>query len=319
VTEYTKSNRTDEESLQQAAVLLMSIGKRDAGRVLKYLGPRQVMSIGKRMSKLGPVSVDQLNDALNRCTTELGQLTDVGRGANAYVREMMAVSKVRERAGDQGFAHSEASALDDLKWLDAASVLAVISNEHPQVQGIVLAYLDAVHAAEVLTLMSDHVRQEVIVRIGMLSSVQDYAVEELNNIVAQKINASAGIQSAAMNGSRVVADIFRHLDDELELDLLKVMQRADQTLHDRVEEQLTGLNYLLKLDDTALDRLLIRAEQRLLVHALQGADQPVYERIQQRLPPNEFDEIEALIAQSGPVRLADIDTAQQQLLALARP
>jgi flagellar motor switch protein FliG len=68
-----------------------------------------------------------------------------------------------------------------------------------------------------------------------------------------------------------------------------------------------------------MDRLLIRAEQRLLVHALQGADQPVYERIQQRLPPNEFDEIEALIAQSGPVRLADIDTAQQQLLALARP
>ena len=115
VTENTTSNRSSEESLQQAAVLLMAIGKRDAGRVLKYLGPRQVMSIGKRMSKLGPVSVDQLNDALNRCTTELVQLTDVGRGANAYVREMMAVSKVRERAGDQGFAHSEASALDDLK------------------------------------------------------------------------------------------------------------------------------------------------------------------------------------------------------------
>lgn len=319
MTDNKKNIITGDDSLHSAAVLLMAVGKRDAGRVLKFLGPRQVMSIGKRMSKLGPVSVDQLNDVLNRCNAELEQLTDVGRGANAYVREMMAVSKVRERAGDEGFTHAEASALDDLKWQDAASVLAVISNEHPQVQGIVLAYLDAEHAAEVLTLMPDHVRQEVIVRIGTLSSVQDHAVEELNNIVAQKINASVGIQSAAMNGSRLVADIFRHLDDELELDLLKAMQRADQKLHDRVEEQLTGLNYLLKLDDGALDRLLIRAEQRLLVQALQGADQPVYERIQQRLSPNEFDEIEALIAQSGPVRLADIDAAQQQLLALARP
>lgn len=307
-----------DESLHQAAVLLMAIGKRDAGRVLKYLRPRQVMSIGKRMSQLGPVSLDQLNDALSRCSSELAQLTDVGKDANAYVREMMASSKGRQLDAERGFDYSETSALDDLKWLDAASVLALITNEHPQVQAIVLAYLDAEHAAEVLTLMPDHLRQDVIVRIGSLSAIQSHAVAELNAIVAQKINATAGVQSAAMNGSRVVAEIFRHLDDELELDLLKVMQRADQKLHDRVEEQLTGLNYLLKLDDKALDRVLSRAQQKHLVHALQGADQPVYERIRERMSPYEFDELEALVQRSGPVRLADIDAAQEALVALAR-
>lgn len=319
MSDINTNNAANDDSLQQAAVLLMAIGRRDAGRVLKYLKPRQVMSIGKRMSQLGPVSVDQLNAALTRCSAELGQLTDVGKDANAYVREMMATSKGRRPGGEAGFDYSETSALDDLKWLDASSVLSVISNEHPQVQAIILAYLDARHAAEVLTLMPDHVRQEVIVRIGTLSSVQSHAVEELNAIVAQKIHASSGLQSAALNGSRLVADIFRHLDDELELDLLKVMQRADQKLHDRVEEQLTGLNYLLKLSDAALDRLLSKVEQKYLVLALQGADQPVYERIQQRLSPFEFDEIEALIEQSSAVRLLDIDNAQEHLLSLARP
>lgn len=319
VSDNSSTPMSPEASLRQAAVLLMAVGKRDAGRVLKYLGSRQVMSLGKRMSKLGPVSVDQLNHALSRCNTELEQLTDVGKDANAYVREMMASSKGNQAAGEKGFDYSETAALDDLKWLDAASVLLVISNEHPQVQAIVLAYLDAEHAAQVLTLMPDHVRQDVIVRIGTLSAIQGHAVEELNAIVAQKIHASAGIQSATMNGSRLVADIFRHLDDQLELDLLKVMQRADQKLHDRVEEQLTGLNYLLKLDDGALDRLLSKVGQSVLVQALQGADQPVYERIGQRLPPHEFDEITALIDGAGPVRLADIDAAQEQLLTLVRP
>jgi flagellar motor switch protein FliG len=75
----------------------------------------------------------------------------------------------------------------------------------------------------------------------------------------------------------------------------------------------------LKLDDGALDRLLSKVDQSVLVRALQGADQPVYERIGQRLPPQEFDEIAALIDGAGPVRLADIDAAQEQLLTLVRP
>lgn len=308
-----------DDLMREAAVLLMAVGKRDAGRVLKYLGPAEIMSIGKRMSVLGPVSVDQLNTALARCNQELQQLTDVGKDANAYVREMMAVSKGHRAHANKGFDLTETSALDDLKWLDAGSVADVIANEHPQVQAIVLAYLDADHAAEILSLMPDHVRQDVIVRVGTLSAIQGHAVEELNSIVAQKLHASNGVQSAPMNGSRLVADIFRHLDDELELDLLKVMQRADQKLHSRVEEQLTGMNYLLKLDDATLDLLLGQVPQQQLVIALQGADQPVVERIKERLSPHEFDEIAAKLDQSAPLRLADIDAAQQQLLSIVRP
>ncbi len=317
-------NKTDystlsgEDALRQAAIVLMAVGKKDAGRVLKYLQPKQVMRIGKSISGLGPVSVDHLNEALSGCNSDIQQLTDVGRDGHAYARQIMAFSKDKLAVAGSGFDHADTSALDDLKWLDAASVMDVISNEHPQVQAIVLAYLDADHAAEVLALIPDFIRQDVIVRIGSLSSIQTHALEELNAIVAQKLHASAGVQSAALNGSRLVADIFRHLDEELEVDLLKVMHRADQKLHDQVEEQLGGINRVLNLDEQQFDLLLTRIEPRQLVLVLKGADQQLYERIQERLPPLEFDQLENKVEKMGPVRLADIDAAQQQLIALSR-
>ncbi|MES2663024.1 MAG: flagellar motor switch protein FliG, partial [Pseudomonadota bacterium] len=132
-------------ALDKSAILLLSLGEEGAAEVLKHLAPKEVQRIGNSMAALTSINRTQIENVLNNFFTDAQEQTSVGVGSDDYIRKMLVNALGEEKAGglaDRILMGGNTSGLDTLKWMDSRSVSDIIRFEHPQIQAIVLAYLD---------------------------------------------------------------------------------------------------------------------------------------------------------------------------------
>jgi len=144
---------SDLPPVERAAVFLMSMGEGEAAEVLKHLGPKEVQRVGAAMAQLNNVHKDQVETVINSFLEAVGNQTGLGVGSDAYIRGMLNQALGEEKANgviDRILMGGNTTGLDTLKWMDGRAVADLIRYEHPQIQAIVLAYLDSDQAAEVI-------------------------------------------------------------------------------------------------------------------------------------------------------------------------
>ena len=131
--------------VDQAAILLMSLGEQDAAEILKHMGPKEVQRIGAAMTQLNNVQQSEVQLVMGSFLEEVRTLTGLGVGADGYIRKMLVTALGEDKANgliDRILLGGNTTGLDTLKWMEARSVADIIRNEHPQIQAIVIAYLD---------------------------------------------------------------------------------------------------------------------------------------------------------------------------------
>jgi len=198
-------NRVD-----QAAILLMTLGEKSAAEILRHMGPKEVQRLGTAMAALNNVQQYEVEVVLNSFMEEVRTQTGLGMGADNYIRNMLVTALGEDKANgliDRILLGGNTTGLDTLKWMEARSVADIIRNEHPQIQAIVLAYLDADQSAEVLAHFSEKVRLDVMMRVAALDTVQPGALQELNDILEKQFSGNAGSQTKEMGGFKTAAEI----------------------------------------------------------------------------------------------------------------
>ena len=181
--------------LQQAAILLMSLGENTAAEVLKHMGPKEVQRLGTAMSQLKNVQQYEVEVVIANFMDEVRTQTGLGMGADNYIRNMLVTALGADKANgliDRILMGGNTTGLDTLKWMEARSIADIIRNEHPQIQAIVLAYLDADQSAEILAYFPEKVRLDVMMRVASLDTVQPSALQELNDILEKQFSGNAG-------------------------------------------------------------------------------------------------------------------------------
>jgi len=130
-------------TVDQAAILLMSLGEADAAAVLKHMGPKEVQRVGAAMSHLANIEQEQVHMVLANFMEQVRNLTGLGVGSDSYIRGMLVTALGEDKANglvDRILLGGNTSGLDTLKWMEARSIADIVRNEHPQIQAIVLAY-----------------------------------------------------------------------------------------------------------------------------------------------------------------------------------
>jgi flagellar motor switch protein FliG len=161
--------------VDQAAILLMSLGESDAAEILKHMGPKEVQRIGAAMTQLQNVQQSEVHAVLGNFLDEVRTLTGLGVGADNYIRKMLVTALGEDKANsliDRILIGGNTTGLDTLKWMEARSVADIIRNEHPQIQAIVIAYLDSDQSAEILGYFPEKVRLDIMMRVASLDTVQ---------------------------------------------------------------------------------------------------------------------------------------------------
>ncbi len=307
--------------LDQAAILLMTLGETDAAEVLKHMGPKEVQRVGTAMSQMQDVTQEQVEGVVQLFLDEVGGRTSLGVGADQYIRSMLTQALGSEKATgliDRILLGGNTTGLDTLKWMEPRSVADIIRNEHPQIQAIVIAYLDGEQSAEILEHFPEKVRLDIMMRVAALDTVQPAALQELNSILEKQFASSAGAQQQALGGVKRAAEIMNHLESTIETELLDGIKDVDEDLGQEIQDLMFVFENLVDVDDRGIQSLLREVNTDLLKVALRGADTKLMEKIlgnmSRRASELLRDDIEAM----GPVRVSDVESAQKEILGIAR-
>jgi flagellar motor switch protein FliG len=307
--------------VDQAAVLLMSLGEKDAAAVLRHLGPKEVQRLGTAMTQLQNIQRDQVEEVVNSFLIEAQTLTGLGVGADSYIRKMLVEALGEDKANslvDRILLGGNTTGLDTLKWMDARSVADLIRHEHPQIQSIVVAYLDSDQAAEVLANLADKQRIDIIMRVASLDSVQPMALQELNSILEKQFSGNASSQTKAMGGVRVAAGIMNHLDTGIESELMESIKEIDDDLGGQIQDLMFVFDDLKNIDDRGIQALLREVSSEVLILALKGADEELQEKIFKNMSKRAAELLRDDLEAKGPVKVSEVETAQKELLTIAR-
>ena len=309
------------DGTHRAAVLLLSLGEAEAAEVLRHMSAREVQKLGAAMARMGPVTTEQAQQVISSFVAELDGQTSLGVGADEYVRRVLANALGEDKAGrliDRILVGSQTKGLDALKWMDARAISDLVRNEHPQIVAIVLAYLEPDQAAEVLGLLSERTRADVVMRIATLEGIPPNALNELDEIMERQFSGNNNLKSSSVGGVKVAASILNFLDSSTETQLIEAVRDMDATLSERIEDLMFVFDDLATLDDRSIQRLLREVPGDKLPVALKGADARVREKITANISKRAAEMLLEDLEARGPVKVSDVEAAQKEILALAR-
>ncbi len=307
--------------LDQAAILVMALGEQDAAEVLKHMGPKEVQRLGTAMAKLNNVQQYEVEQVISNFMDEVRTQTGLGLGADSYIRNMLVRALGEDKASglvDRILLGGSTTGLDTLKWMDARSVADIIRNEHPQIQAIVLAYLDPDQAAEVLDFFSEKNRLDVMMRIASLDAVQPSALQELNKILEKQFTGSLSGQNKSIGGFKTAAEIVNNLDSSVGSELLESIKEVDEDMGNQIQDLMFVFENLKDVDDRGIQTLLREVSSDVLIVALKGADDALEEKIFANMSKRAAELLRDDLEAKGPVRISDVEAAQKEILTIAR-
>lgn len=306
---------------QKSAILMMLLGEDEAADLLKHLNPREVQNLGQAMFSVADVDQDTVNNVLDEFILAAREQTSLGLGTGPYVKNVFVKALGEEKAGSvlgRMSATTPQKGIEILDWMDARSIAATISGEHPQVIAAVLSHLDPGLAAEVLQLMPQEVQADMMYRVATLDSIQPDALAELERVMQRQIKANAAVSSSAIGGANAAAKIMNYVRGGADRRILGELTQIDEDIGQTIQDQMFIFDNLLSLDDRSMQTLLRSVDNTLLVPALKGADErmraKVFNAMSQRAAQAVQDDLEA----AGPMKVSEVQDAQKRVLAIAR-
>jgi flagellar motor switch protein FliG len=309
------------EGVDKAAILLLSLTEDDAAQILKHLEPKQVQRLGQAMAQIDDMTQPKITAVHKHFIEEIQNYSTIGFQSQDFVKRALTSALGEDKAAnliDQILMGTGAKGLDSLKWMDSKQVASIIRNEHPQIQTIVLSYLDAEQSAEILSQFPEKVRRDLMMRVANLEEVQPAALQELNEIMEKQFAGQAGTQAAKMGGLKSAAEIMNYLDTNIEGQLMDAIREQDEEMSQQIQDLMFVFDNLADVDDRAIQAILREVQQDSLLKAIKGADESLKTKITSNMSKRAadmlLDDLEAL----GPVRISEVETAQKEILSVAR-
>lgn len=306
---------------ERAAILLMSLGEAEAAEVLKHMGAKDVQKVGQAMAALSNVSRERVTDVVDLFVNELDTQTSIGVGTDDYVRRVLVGALGADKASgliDRILLGRNSKGLEALKWMETRAVADLVRNEHPQIVAIVLAYLDPDQAADVVLQLPERMRGDVLMRIARLDGIQPAALRELDEIMERQFSGGSNLKASSVGGVKVAASILNLMDSTAESAIVSRIAESDADLSQRILDLMFVFDNLGDLDDRSVQTLLRQVPTDKLGLALKGADPGIRDKFLKNMSKRAAEMMMEDMEAKGPVRLADVEAAQKEILAIAR-
>ncbi|QMT60070.1 MULTISPECIES: flagellar motor switch protein FliG [unclassified Legionella] len=309
------------DGIERAAILLLSMGEKNAAEVLRHLEPRQVQKVGVAMSTLSNVTKAKMENVLVEFTHAIGDQTSLTVDTEHYLRTVLIEALGLEKATpfiDRILVSDKDSGLNRLKWLDGRLIADVIRNEHPQIIATILIHLDSEQAAEVVRYFSVDKRSEVLLRMCNIDTVKPEAISELGQVIEKQLSGQKVSKTASVGGIKSVADVINYFDGAMEEEVLNKIKDWDEELSEKIRDKMFVFENLVDMDDRSMQTLLRDVTPEQLKLALKGTTEPTKEKIFSNMSKRAADLLREDIELQGPVKVVDVERAQRDILGIAK-
>jgi len=300
--------------IEKAAALLSLIGEDAATELFKHFDPIELARILPMMSRI-KLTQEEAEAVLKEFSEKIG--TAPVTVDEEYIRTILTKAFGEEQAAKLiSKIESGASAFDILRWLDPSSIAIMLQREHPQTIAIVLAHLEPTQAAEVLSKFPEQLKIEISQRIANLDQISPTILSELEDVLQSQL--SSYTQSRKIGGVKTVAEILNQMDRTSEELIIKHIEEKDPVLADEIRKLMFTFEDLISVDDRGIQTILKEIATDDLVLALKMASEELKEKIFKNMSSRAVQIIKEEMETKGPVRVADVEKAQMNIVRVAR-
>ncbi|KHK93490.1 flagellar motor switch protein FliG [Novosphingobium malaysiense] len=306
-----------------AAVMMMLLGEDQTATILSELEPEELRMLGEKMCALGEISPEVIAQAITGFVEKTEKLGLVAHDRVGQVRTMMsrAIGEVKTENMMRRIVPEEPtknSTLELARWLTPEALVPLVKDEHPQAIAVLLVQLDPEVAAEVLHSLPPETQPAVIHRIATLGPVSPSALEMLDELLNQRIAEAHGQRPLQIGGAREAADIINGTGKATEKRIMSELNKLDKPLAKKIEEEMFKFEHLFVLEPMAMGALLRDVPSDTLIDALKGIGEDEREFFFRAMSSRAADGVKDEIAARGRTKLADVVSAQKEIVAIAR-
>jgi flagellar motor switch protein FliG len=312
---------SQEDGLQHAAILLMSLGEEEAAEVFKHLSPKEVQKLGEAIAKTKAITREKVDEVVVKFTNIAAAQSLLVSDSGDYVRSVLRRALGDDKAAlliDRILQGGDVSGIESLKWMDPLSVAELLRNEHPQIVAAILVHLDYDQAADVLKNLGERQRNEVMLRIATMEGIQPTALKDLNEVLFKVLAGGDKIRKASLGGVKTAAEMINLMGTALEGTVIESIRSHDPDLAQKIMDKMFVFDDVFKLDDKAIQMVLKEVASESLIVALKGAQPELKEKFLANMSSRAAETLREDLESRGPMRLSEVEAQQKEILKTVR-
>jgi flagellar motor switch protein FliG len=306
---------------EKAAILLISLGKDYAADLFKHLSDEEISDMTLCITTTHRVEPDTreyvINEFYDMCVTQ----KFMTEGGIDFARNVLEQALGADKADEMIKRLSsslQARPFEFLRRVDSRQIINVIHNEHPQIIALVLSYTDPKKTAEIISSLPTESQTEIITRISGMGSTSPEFVKEAERIIERKIMSMGINENINVGGIDAIVDVISSLDRSSEKNILESLDVSSSELADEIRKRLFVFEDITKLDSSAVQSVLREVNNQDIATALKSAGEDVKKTIFNNMSKRLQDMIKDDMEVMGPVRVRDVEEAQQRIVNVIR-
>jgi flagellar motor switch protein FliG len=309
------------KSSEKVAVLLIALGKELSAQIFKCLTEDEIEQITMDIANVRSVTKEMKDSVLEEFYQVCLVQNYISEGGIVYAREILDNAIGQQKAMEiinKLTSTLQVRPFDFVRKADPNQILNFIQNEHPQTIALVFSYLDAGLAAGILSSLPLDLQIEVVARIAKMSRTSPEYIKEIERILERKLSTMVMTDYTAVGGVDYIVSMLNNVDRGTEKHILENLELANGELAEEIRHRMFVFEDIVKLNKMAIQRVLREVDKHDLTIALKGAPEDVtkviYENISKRLQEMIREDLEIM----GPVRVRDVEEAQQKIVNIIR-
>ena len=310
-----------DDGLQDAAILLMSLGEAEAAEVFKHLSPKEVQKLGEAIARTRQVTRERVDEVVDKFTSVASSQSLLVNDSGDYVRSVLKRALGDDKAAlliDRILQGGDVSGIESLKWMDAQSVAELLRSEHPQIVAAILVHLEFDQAAEIMKLLSERQRNEVMLRIATMEGIQPTALKDLNEVLFQVLAGADKVRKSSLGGVKTAAEMINLMGNAIEGTVIEAIRNHDPDLAQKIMDKMFVFDDLSALDNKSIQMVLKEVASDTLIAALKGAQPELKDKILSNMSSRAAETLREDLESRGPMRLSEVEAQQKEVLKIVR-
>lgn len=310
----------DMSGMEKAAVLLNVLGNQVTSQIFKKMKDNDVKRLVNAMGQVTKVPITIVRDVLEEFYSEISEENNLIFG-HAMGRDFVLQTLGEERAktvlGQLSVVEGSRT-LEALELVDSRTLANFLINEHPQTIALILAHLDGGKKVDVIKRLPEAIQTEVVLRIANIDFISPSLIAQVDEVLKQELATLGSIDTQQLGGIQPIADMLNVMDKQSEQNIMARVEEKDPQLAEEIRKLMFVFEDIIYIDDRGMQTLLKEVPNDKLVMALKTAPDDIKDKIFKNISKRAADLLREDLESMGPVKLSDVEKAQQEIINVAK-
>ncbi len=306
---------------QKAAILLISLGPEVSAQIFKHLKDDEIEQLTLEIANIRKVKNEEKESIISEFHDLLVAKEYISSGGIDYAKEVLEKALGNQKALDiinRLTATLQVKPFDFVRKTDPSQLLNFIQAEHPQTIALIIAYLSPDQAATILSALPPERQADVARRIAIMDRTSPEVIREIERLLERKLSAVVSEDFTSAGGVQSIVEILNRVDRTTEKTIMESLEIQDPEMAEEIKRLMFVFEDIVQLDDRAIQQVLREVDSKDLALALKGSSEEVAAKIQRNMSKRAADMLREEMEYMGPVRLRDVEDAQQRIVNVIR-